>query len=262
MSHHSSFTTTHWTPTRTTWTPNQWRAFVLDFIASLPEERRILVNRYRAVDIAQKVVGVGSVGTRCAIVLAMGGSEGDDPLFMQIKEASASVLEPYLGASPYKNHGERVVIGQRMMQTTSDILLGWSTFNGRDFYTRQLRDMKFSAEIETMNPRSCSPTTSRCAPGLWRARMPVRVIQRQSLATWAARIRSTRLSPHSPKPTRIRLSATMRFSLPPSKKGAFKPRLACDIQIQISPGDASKIHSFSAGSGDVFVEVLRRSSRP
>jgi uncharacterized protein (DUF2252 family) len=148
---------------------NQWRAFVLDFIASLPEERRILVNRYRAVDIAQKVVGVGSVGTRCAIVLAMGGSEGDDPLFMQIKEASASVLEPYLGASPYKNHGERVVIGQRMMQATSDILLGWSTFNGRDFYTRQLRDMKFSAEIETMNPKLFTYYVALCAGTLARA---------------------------------------------------------------------------------------------
>ena len=141
----------------------QWRAFVLDFIASLPEERRILINRYRAVDIAQKVVGVGSVGTRCAIVLAMGGSEGDDPLFMQIKEASASVLEPYLGASPYKNHGERVVVGQRMMQTASDILLGWSTFNGRDFYTRQLRDMKFSAEIETMPAKRFTYYIALCA---------------------------------------------------------------------------------------------------
>jgi uncharacterized protein (DUF2252 family) len=148
---------------------NQWRAFVLDFIASLPEERRILVNRYRAVDIAQKVVGVGSVGTRCAIVLAMGGSEGDDPLFMQIKEASTSVLEPYLGASPYKNHGERVVIGQRMMQAASDILLGWSTFNGRDFYTRQLRDMKFSAEIETMNPKLFTYYVALCAGTLARA---------------------------------------------------------------------------------------------
>src|SRR5262249_12752614 len=94
----------------------EWRAFVLDYVASLPEERRMRVGRYRSMDSAQKGVGVGSVGTRCAIVLALGGSEGDDPLFMQIKEASASVLEPYLGASPHPNHGERVVVGQRMMQ--------------------------------------------------------------------------------------------------------------------------------------------------
>src|SRR5260221_7724246 len=108
--------------------------------------------RYHALDIAQKVVGVGSVGTHCFIVLALGGAEGDDPLFMQVKEAEASVLEPYLGASPYQHHGERVVRGQRMMQAASDILLGWSTLNGRDYYVRQLRDMKLSAEVEAMVP--------------------------------------------------------------------------------------------------------------
>src|SRR6266513_3751917 len=129
----------------------EWRALVKDYLASLPEERRMIIFRYRSLDVAQKVVGVGSVGTRCAIVLALGGAEGDDPLFMQIKEASASVLEPYVGASPYANHGERVVVGQRMMQAASDILLGWMTLGGRDYYVRQLRDMKWSAEIETMN---------------------------------------------------------------------------------------------------------------
>src|SRR2546421_6210684 len=77
---------------------------------------------------------------------------GDDPLFMQIKEASASVLEPYAGVSPYKNHGERVVIGQRMMQAASDPFLGWTSFNGRDYYARQLRDMRLSAEGEAMEP--------------------------------------------------------------------------------------------------------------
>ncbi len=78
----------------------EWRALVKDYLASLPEERRMIIFRYRSLDVAQKVVGVGSVGTRCAIVLTLGGTEGDDPLFMQIKEASASVLEPYVGASP------------------------------------------------------------------------------------------------------------------------------------------------------------------
>jgi uncharacterized protein (DUF2252 family) len=147
----------------------EWRAFVSDYLASLPEERRILVSRYRSLDIAQKVVGVGSVGTRCAIVLALGGAEGDDPLFLQIKEASASVLEPYQGASPYPNHGERVVVGQRMMQASSDILLGWSTFNGRDYYARQLRDMKFAAEIETMDLTLFSGYVGLCAITLARA---------------------------------------------------------------------------------------------
>ena len=147
----------------------EWREMVRGFLESLSEERRVIIMQYRAVDIAQKVVGVGSVGTRCAIVLTLGGAEGDDPLIMQIKEAGASVLEPYLGASPYKNHGERVVIGQRMMQAASDIFLGWSTFNGRDYYARQLRDMKFSAEVETMDPVLFTAYVELCAATLARA---------------------------------------------------------------------------------------------
>ena len=147
----------------------EWRAMVKGFLASLPEERRIIVMRYRGVDVAQKVVGVGSVGTRCAIVLCLGGAEGDDPLFMQLKEAQASVLEPYLGASPYTNHGERVVEGQRLMQAASDIFLGWSTFNGRDYYARQLRDMKYSAEVETMDPVMFGAYVELCATTLARA---------------------------------------------------------------------------------------------
>jgi uncharacterized protein (DUF2252 family) len=148
---------------------DEWRAMVKDYVMSLPEERRVIIMRYRSVDIAQKVVGVGSVGTRCAIVLALGGSEGDDPLFMQIKEAEASVLEPYLGASPYPNHGQRVVVGQRLMQASSDIFLGWTTFNGRDYYARQLRDMKFSAEVETMDLFLFTGYVELCAATLARA---------------------------------------------------------------------------------------------
>src|SRR5437899_11474376 len=125
--------------------------------------------QYRAVDIAQKVVGVGSVGTRCSIVLCLGGAEGDDPLIMQIKEAGPSVLESYLGASPHANHGERVVVGQRMMQAASDIFLGWSTLDGRDYYVRQLRDMKFSAEVETMNLTVFTLYVELCAATLARA---------------------------------------------------------------------------------------------
>ncbi len=147
----------------------EWRALVKEYLASLPEERRMIISRYRSLDVAQKVVGVGSVGTRCAIVLLLGGAEGDDPLFMQIKEAGASVLEPYMGASPYQNHGQRVVIGQRMMQAASDIFLGWSTYNGRDYYARQLRDMKFSAEVETMDPVLFSGYVALCGATLARA---------------------------------------------------------------------------------------------
>jgi uncharacterized protein (DUF2252 family) len=147
----------------------EWRAMVRGFLASLPEERRVIVMRYRSVDIAQKVVGVGSVGTRCAIVLCLGGAEGDDPLFMQIKEAGASVLEQYVGASPYPNHGQRVVVGQHLMQAASDIFLGWSTFNGMDFYARQLRDMKLSAEVETLVPVGFTVYVELCAATLARA---------------------------------------------------------------------------------------------
>jgi uncharacterized protein (DUF2252 family) len=148
---------------------DEWRAMVKDYVMSLPEERRVIILHYRSLDVAQKVVGVGSVGTRCAIVLALGGPEGDDPLFIQIKEAGASALETYLGASPYPNHGQRVVVGQRMMQAASDIFLGWSTFNGRDYYARQLRDMKWSAEVETMDPVLFTAYVQLCAATLARA---------------------------------------------------------------------------------------------
>ena len=148
---------------------DEWRAMVKGYLASLPEERRVVIFRYRSLDVAQKVVGVGSVGTRCAIVLLFGGSEGDDPLFMQIKEAGPSALEQYLGASPYPNHGERVVVGQRLMQAASDIFLGWSTFNGRDYYGRQLRDMKWSAEVEGMDPILFTAYVEVCATALARA---------------------------------------------------------------------------------------------
>jgi uncharacterized protein (DUF2252 family) len=147
----------------------EWRAMVKDYLLSLSEERRVICFRYRSLDVAQKVVGVGSVGTRCAIVLALGGSEADDPLFIQIKEAGASALEAYLGASPYPNHGQRVVVGQRLMQAASDIFLGWTTFNDRDYYARQLRDMKYAAEVETMDPPLFSGYVQLCAATLARA---------------------------------------------------------------------------------------------
>jgi uncharacterized protein (DUF2252 family) len=146
-----------------------WTAALFDYLASLSEERRMLLSRYNEVDIAGKVVGVGSVGTRCMIALFLGGAEGDDPLFLQIKEAGASVLEPYMGASPYSNHGQRVVHGQRLMQAVSDTLLGWSTHDGRDFYVRQLRDMKGSAEVERMNPNIFTLYIELCAATLARA---------------------------------------------------------------------------------------------
>ena len=119
---------------------------------TLQDDRRQLLDRYRFVDAARKVVGVGSVGTRAFVVLLEGRDE-DDPLFLQVKEAKASVLEPYLSRSAYKNQGHRVVAGQRVMQAASDIFLGWIRGGaGRDYYWRQLRDMKGSAKVEGMSP--------------------------------------------------------------------------------------------------------------
>ena len=117
---------------------------------TLSEERRTLLDRYRVVDAAIKVVGVGSVGRRCWIVLMM--SATNDPLFLQFKEAVASVLEPFAGPSHHEHHGQRVVIGQRLTQPASDLFLGWMTApNGRQFYVRQLRDAKIKPLVETFD---------------------------------------------------------------------------------------------------------------
>ena len=121
--------------------------------ATLQDDRRHLLERFQIVDVARKVVGVGSVGTRAFIVLLQ-GRDAHDPLFLQVKEATASVLEPYVRKSRYRQHGERVVEGQRMMQAASDIYLGWTRgpADNRHFYWRQLRDMKGSADVESMTP--------------------------------------------------------------------------------------------------------------
>ncbi len=125
------------------------RAMFRRYTLTLPEERRVILDRYHIVDIARKVIGIGSVGTRCAVILLMAGP--DDPLFLQLKEAHASVLEPYAGKSRYPNHGERVVTGQRMLQTASDVFLGWTRDDyGHDYYFRQLRDMKMSIDIDEL----------------------------------------------------------------------------------------------------------------
>jgi uncharacterized protein (DUF2252 family) len=135
---------------------------------TLPAERRVLLDRYQIVDIARKVVGVGSVGTRCAVVLLMAGDR--DPLFLQFKEALPSALEPYAGKSQYANHGERVVTGQRMLQSGSDVLLGWTRDdNGRDYYFRQLRDMKMKIDIEDMSKQDWIEYVGLCGWALARA---------------------------------------------------------------------------------------------
>ncbi|MFJ7070505.1 DUF2252 domain-containing protein [Streptomyces sp. NPDC101115] len=140
-----------------------------DYRSSLAEERRLLLDRFRFVDAARKVVGVGSVGSRCFILLLEGRDDGD-PLFLQIKEAGESVLEQYLTPSPYTHHGHRVVSGQRLTQAASDIFLGWMTGpEQRHFYWRQLRDMKGSAEVETMSPSVLRDYARLCGRALARA---------------------------------------------------------------------------------------------
>jgi uncharacterized protein (DUF2252 family) len=138
------------------------------YIQTLPDDRKVLLGKYHFIDMARKVVGVGSVGTRAWVMLFLSGGEGDDPLFLQVKETEASVLEPYLGNSPYKNHGERVVQGQRLMQQASDIFLGW-THGEVDLYVRQLRDMKLSEEIALLTKKQFDRYSRLCAMALARA---------------------------------------------------------------------------------------------
>lgn len=141
--------------------------------ASLPSDRKHLFDQYRFVDMARKVVGVGSVGTR-AWILLFEGMDSSDPLFLQAKEAQSSVLEQYLGVSEYTNHGERVVSGQRVLQAASDIFLGWQRTNGidgvdRDYYVRQLRDWKAAADVATFVPHGMAIYARMCGWTLARA---------------------------------------------------------------------------------------------
>lgn len=149
------------------------RRLLSQYRATLPADRRILLDRFELVDVAIKVVGVGSVGTRCAVVLLMSGK--DDSLFLQLKEARASVLEPYAGRSRCRNHGERVVEGQRLMQAASDIFLGWSADTALrvDYYVRQLRDCKTAANVDTMDYSHLLDYAHHCGAALARAHAKV-----------------------------------------------------------------------------------------
>ena len=140
---------------------------------TLPADRRRLLDRFRLVDVAHKVVGVGSVGTRAWILLLL-GRDDEDPLFLQCKEAPPSVLAPFAGASRFANQGRRVVEGQRLMQAASDILLGWIRTTGidgrqRDFYLRQLWDWKASVDLSTLEPNGLTAYASLCGWTLARA---------------------------------------------------------------------------------------------
>ncbi|HET6449547.1 MAG TPA: DUF2252 domain-containing protein [Conexibacter sp.] len=156
---------------------SEWEAGMAKLIAAyratLPTDRRVLLDRFRFADMAHKVVGVGSVGTRAWILLML-GRDDEDPLFLQCKEAQASVLAPYAGASRFGNQGRRVVEGQRLMQAASDIFLGWVRTIGldgreRDFYVRQLWDWKVSADVEAMDADRLATYGRLCGATLARA---------------------------------------------------------------------------------------------
>jgi len=146
----------------------QAHRFVKAYLATLDPDRELLLDRYEFVDAALKVVGVGSVGTRCFVVL-LAGKTDLDPLFLQVKEARPSVLAPYVGHSRYRNQGRRVVVGQRVMQAASDAFLGWVRADGFDAYVRQLRDMKGSPPLEVARPDDLAHYGRLCAAALARA---------------------------------------------------------------------------------------------
>ena len=150
------------------------RLIFLGYVLTLPDDRRALIDRFGYGDLARKAVGIGSIGTRCWLLLLL-GLDNADPLFLQIKEAQASVLEPSLGRSPYPSHGQRVVSGQHLMQAASDIFLGWTHSHhepdgfARDYYIRQLWDRKVSVDVERLRPRALVGYARACGWTLARA---------------------------------------------------------------------------------------------
>ena len=211
--------------------PSSCEARILELLGryreSLKGDRRHLLDSYRFVELARKVVGVGSVGTRAWVILMIGRDE-QDPLFLQAKEAEASVLEPYVGASEFGNHGERVVEGQRLMQAASDILLGWLPAIGlddqpRDFYVRQLWDGKRSVEVETLAPEGLAIYGQVC--GWTLARAHARSGDRIAIGSYLGKGRaSTGPSPTSRSATRTRTSSTTPSSPTRRRRGASRSR--------------------------------------
>ena len=190
---------------------------------TLQPDRRRLVESYQLVDFGRKVVGVGSVGTRCWIALLL-GRDTSDPLFLQVKEAEASVLEAYAGRSGFSSHGQRVVEGQRLLQASSDIMLGWIRTPGldgveRDFYLRQLWDGKFSANVDIMSPttmeiyaRLCGWTLARghARSGIaWPSR-PTSGRTTRSIVRWSRSARRTPTRTNATTKRCRRLSAPAR----------------------------------------------------
>jgi uncharacterized protein (DUF2252 family) len=206
------------------------RAVLAVYRDSLPPERRTLFGQFALADLARKVVGVGSVGTEAWIALLL-GPVGNEPLFLQMKEAQPSVLEDHAGASEFANHGERVVVGQRLMQASSDIFLGWlrvdpKTKKQRDYYGRQLKDWKGSAEIEQMLPDGLATYGQMC--GWTLARAHARTGDRVAIAAYLGssdRFHRAILAFSEASPNRT--SATTRRSRRPPSPDGSSPRPAC-----------------------------------
>jgi Uncharacterized protein conserved in bacteria (DUF2252) len=199
------------------------RAVIRSYRRTLPSDRRHLLEAFRLADVARKVVGVGSVGTRAWIVLML-GRDDTDPLFLQAKEAEASVLEEFVGRSDRRSHGERVVHGQHLMQASSDIFLGWDHAQGyegveRDFYVRQLRDWKGAALVDTMTPATM-PSTPACVPARWSGPTPAPATVSPSPLTSAPVTPSTGPSSNSPRRTPTKTTATTTPSSKPKRTAA------------------------------------------
>ena len=143
---------------------------IASYAKSLPPDRRPLLERYTVLDTARKVVGIGSVGTRCYLSL-LTDADARSPLFLQLKEAMEAVLAPHAGKSEFEHQGQRVVVGQRLMQAASDMFLGWTSDRGHDYYVRQYRDMKGSVNLDAMTPIKSPAITrnwsQRPSPGAW-----------------------------------------------------------------------------------------------
>ena len=204
------------------------RRLVAQYAETLPDDRRALLDGYEPVHFAHKVVGVGSVGAEAWIVLFM-GRDASDPLFLQVKEATASVLEPFAGASAYAHPGRRVVEGQRLMQAASDILLGWLRVERgrddrtRDYYVRQLWDARPRRSSTRCRRRNWRPTPRRAA-GRWPAPTPAPATAPRSAAISATAIVWTAPWCGSPRRTPIRTSVTSRRSQAAARAAGSSPR--------------------------------------
>ena len=217
---------------------DQFRAYQ----TSLSADRRLLLERFSIVDMARKVVGVGSVGTRAWMVLLEGRDSGD-PLFLQVKEATRSVLEDHLPKTRFHTPGQRVVEGQRLMQAASDIFLGWTkgVQDDRFYYWRQLRDMKASAVVETMTPFGMTFYARMC--GWTLARAHARSGDPVAIAAYLGTDDgSTRRSPSSPHGTPTRTAATTKPSSKPSRTAGSTPSKESETAMDsLGPPDAEAL---------------------